>query len=148
MAVEPPEVETRRWPVFWRHYAAMVMAMMAGMMLLTPPWRALAPEVMDNGVADALIMALNMSIGMALLMWAQGHGWRLTLEMAAAMVGSFVVLLVPYGFGMLSDNGLMVGGHILMLPAMFVAMLLRFEHYTHAHQWRRPFRRSDNQLAV
>ncbi|HEY9410124.1 MAG TPA: DJ-1/PfpI family protein [Jiangellaceae bacterium] len=132
----------RRPPVrrFVGHYLVMVVAMLAGMMLLGPVWTAVIPGLADAPVAHTLTMAVDMAVGMGLVMRLQGHGWRLTLEMAAAMIAPFVVLLVPYALGALSADGLMMWGHVLMFVTMLVAMLLRREHYTHAHRWRLPFR--------
>lgn len=125
---------------FAGHYVVMVVAMLAGMMLLGPVWTAVLPGLADAPAAHTLTMAFDMTLGMGLVMWLQGHGWRLTLEMAAAMIAPFVLLLVPYAFGALSADGLMTWGHVLMFVTMLVAMLLRREHYTHAHRLRLPFR--------
>lgn len=42
----------------------------------------------------------------------------------------FVLLLVPYRAGVLSGEGVILAGHVLMLPAMVLAMLRRPAEYT------------------
>jgi flagellar biosynthetic protein FliP len=76
-------------------------------------------------------MAANMTIGMGLWMRIRRHSWRLIAEMSAAMVLPFLALLVPYALDMLSGDGLMMAGHLVMLPAMLVAMLVRHRDYRH-----------------
>jgi hypothetical protein len=127
---------------FGLHAVEMLVAMTAGMMLLGPVWEMLWPGLPDSAAAGALVMAVDMAAGMAFWMWLRGHGGRLVAEMSVAMVAPFVLLLIPYGLGLISGDGLMMIGHIGMLVAMFGAMALRFDAYTHAHPWRLPFRRS------
>ena len=43
------------------------------------------------------------------------------------------MLFLPLWLGLLSGDGLMLAGHVLMLPAMAVAMLHRREEYVGAH---------------
>ncbi len=47
------------------------------------------------------------------------------------MYAPFLVLLVPYAFGAISGGTLMMGGHLLMLPAMLGVMLWRHRDYRH-----------------
>lgn len=63
----------------------------------------------------------------------RGHSWAANGLMAAAMYLSFVVFFPPFWLGYLSADGILVGGHVLMLPAMAAAMLLRREEYTGQH---------------
>lgn len=119
---------------FWRHYVAMVVAMVAGMMVLEP-LRMVAVGALgwsawfDQLEPAALAMATEMSIGMAAWMRFRRHRWRSIVEMSAAMYGPFVVLFVPYWLGILNDTGVMVAGHVLMLPAMALVMLRRPQEY-------------------
>lgn len=133
---------------FVQHALEMVVAMVAGMMLLGPVWDMLWPGLADRAAPDALAMAVNMAAGMALWMWLRGHGWRPVAEMSAAMVAPFVVLLLPYWLGLISGDGLMAFGHVGMVVAMFGAMLLRLDAYTHAHRWRLPARRGRRPVAA
>ncbi|WP_089960478.1 hypothetical protein [Lentzea xinjiangensis] len=102
-----------------RHGAEMLVAMLIGMALLGPLWQ---PERVEFA---ALWMAVSMSVPMALWMRYRGHG-RI-LEMCAAMFVPYLVLLVPYWFGVLDGHAVKMGGHLLMLPAM-VAVLVRYRH--------------------
>jgi hypothetical protein len=55
--------------------------------------------------------------------------------MTAAMYAPFLILLVPWWAGLLPGEAVLLGGHVLMLPAMVLAMLHRRGEYTgdHAH---------------
>ena len=81
---------------------------------------------------DALVMATNTTAAMVAWM-GHRHSWAATGLMAAAMYLPFVVLFAPLWLGALSLTGMLVGGHLLMLPAMAGAMLLRREEYTGHH---------------
>ena len=116
---------------FIRHYLEMVVAMFAGMFLLGWLQGLLWPALTDRGDVAALVMATNMSIGMAAWMRVRGHSWRPIAEMCAAMYLPFVVLLVPFWAGAVDEMGLMMWGHVAMFPAMAVAMLLRPHEYAH-----------------
>ncbi len=127
---------TRR---FVRHFLEMVVAMVAGMMILGPASTLIFAQLgwsdlLDYPVWAALVMATNMAIGMSVWMRYRGHSWTSTLEMAAVMYLPFVVLFVPFWAGALSGDILLVAGHIVMLPAMVVAMLHRRDEYTRDHR--------------
>jgi hypothetical protein len=64
-------------------------------------------------------------------MKVRGHRWRPIVEMGAAMYVPFLVLFVPLALGLIGEGALMLWGHLLMLPAMAVAMLLRPHEYAH-----------------
>lgn len=120
---------------FARHFLEMVAAMVVGMVLLGPVvsgllWMVAGLRLADHPVVAALVMATNMSIGMWVWMAYRRHGTARTLEMVAVMYASFAVLFFPYWAGVLSGRGLMMAGHLLMLPAMAGVMLLRRDHYT------------------
>jgi flagellar biosynthetic protein FliP len=78
-----------------------------------------------------MIMATNMAIGMGVWMRVRGHSWRGIAEMSASMYLPFAVLLVPYWAGAIGSGTLMTWGHVLMLPAMALAMALRPAEYSH-----------------
>jgi hypothetical protein len=79
-------------------------------------------------------MATNMTIAMSAWMRYRQHGWAPIAEMGAAMYLPFLALFVPLWTGAISADTLMLAGHLLMLPAMALAMLLRLDEYTsHAH---------------
>jgi hypothetical protein len=114
---------------FARHALEMVIAMLVGMMVLGPVWSFAWPGLDQNITASVLVMATNMSIGMAVWMRIRGHGAASIAEMCAAMYLPFLVLLPFNWAGVLSDMALMTAGHVLMVPAMLVAMLRRRTEY-------------------
>jgi hypothetical protein len=116
---------------FVRHYVEMVVAMLAGMFALGGVEDLVWPSLTHRPDVAAIVMATNMSLGMAGWMRFRGHSWRGITEMSAAMYVPFVVLLVPYWAGLTGDGVLMTWGHLLMLPAMALVMLLRPAEYAH-----------------
>jgi hypothetical protein len=64
-------------------------------------------------------------------MRVRGHRWRPIAEMGAAMYLPFLVLFVPLALELIDEGVLMLWGHVLMLLAMAVAMLLRPHEYAH-----------------
>lgn len=109
---------------FWIHCTQMLVAMLAGMVLLGMLW----PHV-PSVEAMALVMATNMAIGMTAWMARRRHGWVPIAEMALAMYLPFVVLFPPYRAGLLPADAVFLVGHVLMLPAMLLAMLRRPAEY-------------------
>lgn len=73
----------------------------------------------ENVTAHVLVMATNMSLGMALWMRIRRHGWASIAEMSAAMYLAFVIFLPFYWGGVVSGSTVMMAGHVLMVPAMF-----------------------------
>jgi hypothetical protein len=116
---------------FLRHYVEMVLAMLAGMYALGGLESLVWPALTTRADIGVIVMATNMSLGMAAWMRFRGHSWRGVGEMSASMYLPFVVLLVPYWAGLAGEGVLMTWGHLLMLPAMALAMLLRPAEYAH-----------------
>ena len=86
----------------------------------------------DVGVAaHTLLMATWMSIGMTAWMAWRRHAWPAIVEMSLALYLSFVVLFPAYWLGVLSGAAVMIAGHVLVLPAMALAMLHRREEHVH-----------------
>ncbi|MBW0117564.1 hypothetical protein [Pseudonocardia abyssalis] len=109
---------------FWTHYLQMLVAMVLGMVVLGMLW----PHV--PGIeATVLVMATNMTVGMSAWMLWRRHPRVSVAQMAAAMYVPFLVLLPPLWAGWLTGDGVMLLGHLLMLPAMVAAMLLRPHEY-------------------
>jgi flagellar biosynthetic protein FliP len=80
-------------------------------------------------------MATNMTVPMVGWMWYRGHSRVALAQMAAAMYLPFVACFPLVWFGVLSATGLMIVGHVVMVPAMTLAMLWRLDEYTgHVHQ--------------
>jgi hypothetical protein len=128
---------------FARHYVEMVLAMLLGMFVLVAAGRVLFGLVgIDSGdwhtEAPALMlteMALTMSAGMVALMRYRGHDWLPCLEMTAAMVVPTLGAIALLAGGLVEDGDtLMAIQHVVMFPAMLVAMLLRRDEYAgHRH---------------
>ena len=121
---------------FTRHYVEMLVAMAIGMVALHPLWTVTLDAVgagwlMDDPYSGALIMATDMTVAMSAWMRVRGHRWRPIAEMAAAMYLPFLALFAPLALGLIDEGALMLWGHVLMLPAMAAAMLLRPSEYAH-----------------
>jgi flagellar biosynthetic protein FliP len=123
---------------FIGHYVEMVLAMLAGMGILGGLWMVVWPDIHDHAVIHTLVMAADMTIGMAGWMAFRGHARRMIAEMSAAMVAPFVVLLVPLATGSISADTLMIAGHTLMLVTMLAAMLYRRQDHAHGHHHATP----------
>jgi hypothetical protein len=120
----------RAWH-YVRHYLEMVVAMIAGMVVLGWLEELVAPGLHLRTDVMVLVMATNMAIGMGGWMAVRGHSWRGIAEMSASMYVPFAVLLVPYWTSAIDGSALMTWGHVLMLPAMALAMVLRPGEYAH-----------------
>ncbi len=120
---------------FAGHYLEMVVAMFVGMYALGPLWTFALPGLPglpglpDRPDITAMVMATDMSIGMAGWMLVRRHPWPHIGEMCAAMVVPFAALLVPYWTGLIDGGTLMLAGHLLMFPAMLLPMLRHRHHY-------------------
>ncbi|WP_336713768.1 hypothetical protein [Arthrobacter sp. USHLN218] len=123
---------------FARHYLEMLVAMVAGMAILGPVGNLLfealgVAELFARPDLGSLVMATSMTLAMSAWMKFRGHRWAPIAEMAAAMYLPFIVLFIPLWAGLIDGHTLMAAGHVLMLPAMAAAMLLRRHEYTRAH---------------
>ncbi len=126
---------------FALHYGEMVAVMFLGMLVLGMP-AAMALENAGLGEMDSwaievqlLGMGISMTVPMAVWMKVRGHGSRPIAEMSAAMLLPTFGAMALASAAILSDGDtLMVVEHVVMLPAMLGAMLLRPAEYTgHAH---------------
>jgi hypothetical protein len=123
-----------------RHFVEMVIAMLVGMAVLGMAAAAICTALGHSGFLThhaglrAFVMALNMTIGMAVWMRYRGHGWAAIADMGGAMFVPVLVLIGPYLAGAISAAVLLIGMHVLMLPAMVVAMLHRRDEYAHGHE--------------
>ena len=102
------------------HFIEMVLAMLVGMVALGPVW-SLVPGLPATVEVDALVMATDMAIGMAVWMRIRSHGG--IVEMCAAMYLAFLVVLVPFWAGLIDGSTAITAGHVLMLPLMLASML-------------------------
>jgi hypothetical protein len=113
-----------------RHFVEMLVAMLVGMVALGPLWPDLPTDRVE---VHALVMATNMTIGMTALMLWRRHRAAAVVEMALAMYLPFVLLFPALWAGWLSADAVFLLGHVLMLPAMVLAMLHRPGEYTAHH---------------
>jgi flagellar biosynthetic protein FliP len=112
----------------------MAVAMLLGMAAPMPLWSlAGLPELGPHVELHCLVMATAMTLPMSGWMLVRRHSWPAVGEMALAMYLPFVLLFVPFWAGLLGGDGVMVAGHVLMLPAMVAAMLRRREEYVGCH---------------
>ncbi|MFP3966352.1 DUF6010 family protein [Actinomadura fulvescens] len=123
---------------FTGHYVEMVIAMIIGEALFAGVWRAGSvllgePAFLARPDVDSLVMATNMSLGMAIWMRVRGHAWPGIAEMCAAMYVPFVALFPFLWTSTLSASDFMMWGHMLMLVAMLVVMLRRRTEYAGSH---------------
>ncbi|HEX2275031.1 MAG TPA: hypothetical protein VHG90_14255 [Acidimicrobiales bacterium] len=114
---------------FLRHYLEMVVAMVAGMVVLGA---AAAGAEAVTGLAlpaspelTALTMAVAMAAGMVVWMRHRGHRWPATLEMAGAMLGPAVALMPLLWLGVIGGDAFLALEHTVMLPLMYLVMRRR-----------------------
>jgi hypothetical protein len=122
-----------------RHFFEMVAAMLIGMAVLGALVRLSCvltghEDLLDHPGFRAPIMATNMAIGMVVWMRHRRHSRAAIGEMAAAMYVPLVVLAIPFWVGVLGGGALLGLMHVLMLPAMVVAMSRRRDEYVHDHR--------------
>ncbi|TMR95003.1 hypothetical protein [Nonomuraea basaltis] len=121
----------RRWGRFALHYVEMIIAMFVGMFALGALFDVLGLSVSHSQYPELgyLVMAFNMSVGMAVWMRIRGHGWASTLEMCAAMFVPVVPLFPLLWLGIIDGGMLMLAAHVAMFPLMLAAMLRRLDEY-------------------
>jgi hypothetical protein len=127
-ATRPTRSTGRKLARFAGHYLGVALAMAVGIVVLDPLWPS---GLMTSPDLHALVMATDMTIGMALWMGIRRHPGARIAEMSAVMYLPFLALLVPYWLGALSGSALMIAGHVIMFPLMLVAMVWRRSEYWH-----------------
>jgi hypothetical protein len=142
-------VETRRTVTFHgarhflRHLGEMLLAMVVGMMVLGALDRGIlaAAGTSASHVRDAapevvaVVMAFNMSAGMAVWMRHRGHAWARITEMAGAMFVPALAAIALFWGGVIQSGGILVLEHVAMIPAMIAVMLVhRGEYSRPVHQ--------------
>ena len=131
---------------FIRHFFEMLAAMAIGMVVL-----GLASELLldlpDRTAVTLLEMGVWMTVPMIAWMRIRGHAWRTCNEMAAAMLLPSAGALALLGSGLVTDAGTLLAiEHLVMVPSMLAAMLLRRDEYTGHHHRRRA--RTDGSVAI
>jgi flagellar biosynthetic protein FliP len=104
--------------------------MLAGMATLGPLTMRIDQAATE---VQALLMATSMTAGMTAWMAWKRHPWPAIAEMGLAMYLAFAVLFPLHWLGALTPQALIIAGHILMLPAMALAMLRRRDEYLGTH---------------
>jgi hypothetical protein len=137
---------TRSTRHFIRHYAEMIVAMFAGMLVLGLPAVAalgafgVSPtELRADAPAPLLLgMGVTMTIPMVAWMRHRGHGWARSNEMAASMMIPTAGVVALLAAGPVTEIGTLLAiEHVVMLPSMLLAMLLRRDEYSHGHHGHR-----------
>jgi hypothetical protein len=114
---------------FVRHYLEMVAAMFLGMGVAAGALAASGVSTGDLAPAVLLLgMGASMTVPMLAWMRFRGHGGQPLIDMTAAMV--IPTLGVTAALAWTDDVGaLLMIEHVVMLPAMLVAMLARRDEY-------------------
>ena len=103
-------------------YLGMVVAMFVGMAALGGVRQLLLPTMHLGVDLETVVMLAEMSVGMAVWMAFRRHGLRPIAIMTGAMGLPLLALLPLHWAGVLPGDTLMTAGHLLMLPAMALAM--------------------------
>jgi hypothetical protein len=132
-----PSLSTRR---FARHYIEMVAVMFLGMgVLFVPALVALgaagvSSAELHHDFPAAMLLGMGVTMTVPMLGWMRyrRHGWQPSAEMAASMLIPTFGVIVLLWVGVVTDIGtLMTIEHVVMLPSMLAAMLLRRAEYSH-----------------
>jgi len=127
---------------FIRHYAEMLVAMFGGMIVLGLPAGValgalgISSSELHNDYPTLMLsgMGVVMTVPMVAWMRYRGHTWRPSIEMALSMILPTLAVLALLWTGAVTGIGtLLVIEHVVMLPSMLVAMLLRRDEYTGHH---------------
>ena len=128
---------------FIRHYVEMLVAMFAGMVVLGAPAlvalgaAGVSSAELRSDAPGALLLGMGITMTGPMVAWMRyrGHGWAASNEMAASMLIPTAGVIGLLGAGLVEDVGtLLMAEHVVMLPSMLVAMLLRRDEYTgHVH---------------
>jgi hypothetical protein len=123
---------------FARHFGEMVLAMLAGMVVLGG-LAELAFAVSGGSLSDqsgglqVMLMGVNMTVPMVLWMSYRGHAAARNVEMAMSMIVPTVAAAALAWAGALGSAAALGVQHAVMIPAMLGVMLWRYEDYSHPH---------------
>jgi hypothetical protein len=135
----------RRPAYFGWHLFQMCLAMCIGIAVLDVPFLGAArllgysDPIRQLPELTALVVAFNMSLPMAAWMrYRMRHDRRSIAEMSGAMGVEALLVIAAAWVGMIARDRIVPVQHALMVPAMIVPMLYRFDLYTggsghHAH---------------
>jgi hypothetical protein len=120
--------------VFTRHLLEMVLAMMAGMVVLGGALEVLGePPGFGHALVEYALMGAFMSAPMVAWMRYRGHTWFDGLEMTGAMLAPMFALVLPVELGVvgLTGHALMMLSHVAMIGGMVALMVYRWDRYAH-----------------
>ena len=123
---------------FARHFAEMVVVMLAGMGVLEGlaalAFAAAGSSLSDQpGAVRVLLMGVSMTVPMVAWMRVRGHSARRNLEMAASMVAPTLVAAALTAAGVLGVGAALAVQHAVMVPAMLGVMVWRYDEYARPH---------------
>jgi flagellar biosynthetic protein FliP len=123
---------------FWRHFAEMVVVMLLSMAIFGAAVSGVFAllghgNLLHYTALRGFLMTIYMVVGMSLWMRHRRHGWASVLEMSAAMIVPYVLLVGPFELGLLEEGTFLGAMHVLMLPCMYLAMIHRREEYEQPH---------------
>lgn len=121
---------------FLLHFVEMVLAMLLGMgifgvvndaVLIPRGFTSLAARLFPESYAAA--MAVSMTVPMVAWMCIRKHPWRMSAEMAGAMLVPTALVITACLIGLLPHTVVIPATHLIMVPAMLGAMLYRWHDY-------------------
>ena len=124
--------------IFARHFAEMILVMLAGMGLLEGlaalAFAAVGSALSDqSGVLRVALMGLSMTVPMVLWMNYRGHAASRNAEMAAAMLLPSALASALLAAGAVGLGAAFAVQHAVMVPAMLGVMLWRYDEYARPH---------------
>ena len=125
---------------FTRHLLEMVVAMLAGMLVLGMAlWALGEPPGYSYLLVEYGMMGAFMAAPMVAWMRYRGHAWSDGGEMTAAMLVPMFALVLPAELGVvgLTGHSLMMVSHVAMIGGMAALMVYRFDRYAHGAHDRR-----------
>jgi uncharacterized membrane protein YhaH (DUF805 family) len=123
---------------FARHFGEMLLAMVAGMMVLgglaAVAFLAAGSDLNDaSGAVQVLIMGVSMTVPMVAWMSYRGHDRARSAEMAGSMMVPTLLAAGLAAADALGTHEALGLQHVVMIPAMLGVMLWRYDHYAHEH---------------
>jgi len=123
---------------FWWHFFEMVVVMLLSMAIFGAAVSGVFAllghgNLLHYTALRSLLMTVYMVVGMGLWMRHRRHGWASVIEMSAAMVVPYALLVGPFTAGLLAKGTFLGAMHVLMLPCMYLAMIHRREEYEQDH---------------
>lgn len=126
---------------FAGHYLEMLLVMVAGMLVLGGGLVLAAmafgsgPSELQREAPAVVLLGMGFSMTAPMVWWMRlrGHSTAANRDMAMAMILPTLVVVALLGAGAVDDIDALLGiQHLAMFPAMFAAMLLHRDEYTHA----------------